>query len=105
MWIREACYAPVAVTPFVYARAATEMEELKMYSPKLSEETVHKLWKLKQVCKKPMTKLAEELIQRGLEGFVREAERHFSVTGNPEQQSMAVSSVNGKGAGNEKLGS
>ena len=75
-----------------------------MYSPKLSEETVHRLWKLKQVCKKPMTKLAEELIQRGLEGFVREAERHFSVAGNPEQQSLAVSSVNGKGAGDEKLG-
>ena len=51
-----------------------------MYSPKLSEETVHKLWELKQVCKKPMTKLAEELIQRGLEGFVREAERHFLTT-------------------------
>ena len=75
-----------------------------MYSPKLSEETVHKLWKLKQVCKKPMTKLAEELIQRGLEGFVREAERHFSVTGNV-QESVAVSSVNGKEQSNEKLGS
>ena len=58
--------------------AAKEMEEA-MYSPKLSEETVHKLWELKQVCKKPMTKLAEELIQRGLEGFVREAEWHFSI--------------------------
>ena len=67
-----------------------------MYSPKLSEETVHKLWKLKQICKKPMTKLAEELIQRGLEGFVREAERHFSVTGNPEEQGMVAGSVNGK---------
>ena len=76
-----------------------------MYSPKLSEETVHKLWELKQICKRPMTRLAEELIQRGLEGFVREAERHFSVAGNPEQKSMSVSSVNGKGAGDEKLGS
>lgn len=75
-----------------------------MYSPKLSEETVHKLWELKQVCKKPMTKLAEELIQRGLEGFVREAERHFSVAGNV-QENMAVSSVNGKEQSNEKLGS
>ena len=67
-----------------------------MYSPKLSEATVHKLWKLKQVCKRPMTKLAEELIQRGLKGFVREAERHFLVTGNPEGQGMVAGSVNGK---------
>ena len=67
-----------------------------MYSPKLSEETVHKLWELKQVCKKPMTKLAEELIQRGLEGFVREAERHFSVVGSPEEQGMVAGSMNGK---------
>ena len=52
--------------------AAREMEEA-MYSPKLSEETVHKLWELKQALKRPMTKLAEELIQRGLEVFVKEA--------------------------------
>ena len=75
-----------------------------MYSPKLSEETVHKLWKLKQLCKRPMTRLAEELIQRGLEGFVREAEQHFSVSGN-EHESMAVSSVNGKEQSNAQLGS
>ena len=59
--------------------AAKEMGELKMYSPRLTDETVHKLWELKQALKRPMTKLAEELIQRGLEGFVREAERHFSI--------------------------
>ena len=75
-----------------------------MYSPKLSEETVHKLWKLKQICKKPMTQLAEELIQRGLEGFVREAERHFSLIGRPEQQSMGASSVNGKEQSNGMVG-
>ena len=75
-----------------------------MYSPKLSEETVHKLWKLKQLCKRPMTRLAEELIQRGLEGFVREAERHFSVKGSPEQQNMVVGNVNGKEQRNGMVG-
>ena len=75
-----------------------------MYSPKLSEETVHKLWKLKLLCKRPMTRLAEELIQRGLEGFVREAERHFSV-GRGGQQLVEVSSVNGKEQTNEQAGS
>jgi hypothetical protein len=83
--------------------AAMEMEE-QMYSPKLSEETVHKLWKLKQLCKRPMTQLAEELIQRGLEGFVREAEQHFAVVGDQREPVESSHNVNGKERGNAQVG-
>ena len=69
-----------------------------MYSPRLTDETVHKLWELKQALKRPMTKLAEELIQRGLEVFVKEAERHFSVKGSHAASAMQE-------ANNEQSGS
>jgi len=38
-----------------------------MYSPKVREYHVQKLYKLKQVCKKPMTKLLAEALQKYLE--------------------------------------
>ncbi len=44
-----------------------------MYSPQLSDEIIRTLWKLKQIYKKPMTKLAEELIKKGLEVMAKEA--------------------------------
>ena len=43
-----------------------------MYSPQLSDEIIRTLWKLKQIYKKPMTKLAEELIKKGLEVMAKE---------------------------------
>ena len=44
-----------------------------MYSPQLSDETIRTLWKLKQIYKRPMTKLADELIKKGLEVMTKEA--------------------------------
>ncbi len=44
-----------------------------MYSPQLSDEMVRTLWKLKQIYKRPMTKLADELIKKGLEVMAKEA--------------------------------
>ena len=37
-----------------------------MYSPILSEKTVKTLYRLKRSCRKPMTEIAENLIQKAL---------------------------------------
>lgn len=47
-------------------------KELKMYSPVLNENLVRTIYRLKRVYKKPMTEIAEGLIQESLGTLDRE---------------------------------
>ena len=44
-----------------------------MYSPSLSEKTTRMIYRLKRVWKKPMTEIAESLIQQSLKAVDKES--------------------------------
>ena len=46
-----------------------------MYSPKISEELVRKLYRIKVQLKRPMTKVVDEMIEREIETYYKEIER------------------------------
>ena len=51
-----------------------------MYSPKIKEELVRKLYQLKQQTHRPMTSLANEAI----ENYLEQASRHNTITPDKE---------------------
>lgn len=48
-------------------------KELRMYSPELNETLIGTLYRLKRALKKPMTEIAESLIQQSLKAVDKES--------------------------------